>query len=113
MTDFAQDGNTFTGTRTNPNASAMLCIPLIYSNSWAATVDDQPVEIHNINGGLVGISLSQGAHEISLTYHDNTQQIGRIIGFSTLICYVAGSVIWWRKRGRKEPVFCMPEEPPL
>lgn len=40
MTDFAQDGNTFTGTRTNPNASAMLCIPLIYSNSWTATVDD-------------------------------------------------------------------------
>lgn len=105
ITDFAQDGNTFSGTISNPNENAMLCIPLLYSNQWTARVDDRPVEIHNINGGLIGIPLSEGDHEISLIYHDNTQQIGRCIGVCTFLGYVVGSIIWWRKRGSREVAF--------
>ena len=100
MTDFTQDGNTFTGTISNPNEEAMLCIPMIYSSHWSATVDGETAQVHNINGGLIGISLSEGHHEISITYQDNTQQIGFAIGVVSFLIYVIFSIIWWRRQQR-------------
>lgn len=98
MTDFHQEGNTFTGSIYNPNQEAMLCIPMIYSNHWSATVDGETAQIYNINGGLIGLSLSEGNHEISITYHDNSQQIGFAIGMVSFISYAIYAVIWWKKQ---------------
>lgn len=101
--DFSQTGNTFTGSVTNPwKESAMLCIPLIYSDHWRVKVDGKAVEVQNINGGLVGIGVDPGFHEISITYHNNTQWIGRIVGLTSFLIYIAGAVIWWRRKGRYE-----------
>ena len=102
MTDLAQEGNTFTGTVSNPNADgAMLCIPLICSSHWTATVDGEAAEVVNINGGLVGIALESGAHEISITYHDNTQAVGRAVGAVSLLVYLAGVLVWRRMEKRR------------
>ena len=103
MTDFSQDGNTFTGSITDPwEEDAMLCIPLIYSEHWRAQVDGEPVEAYNINGGLVGIYVDPGRHEISITYHDNTQQIGQIVGLGSSLIYLACVIVWWRRKGKHE-----------
>ena len=102
MTDLTQEGNTFTGTISNPNADgAMLCIPLIYSSHWTATVDGEAAEIVNINGGLVGIALESGAHEISITYHDNAQAVGRAVGALSLLIYLAGVLVWRHMEKRR------------
>lgn len=103
ITDFSQNGNTFTGSITNPwEENAMLCIPLIYSSHWYAEVDGEAAEVQNINGGLVGIGLDSGFHEISITYYDNTQQIGQIVGLTSCLIYMVGAVIWWRRKGKYE-----------
>jgi len=99
MTDFSQTGNTFTGTINNTyEDGAMLCIPLVYSDHWVATVDGENIDVQNINGGLVGIELREGYHEIVITYVDNTQKIGRIIGVSAFAAYVIGVIVWRRKK---------------
>lgn len=99
MTDFRQEGNTFYGTITNPEQQqAMLCIPLIYNEHWVASVDGAPVQIQNINGGLVGLPLETGRHEIVLTYQDHTRQIGRIVGLAFFAAYLLGVGIWWKRK---------------
>lgn len=103
--DAAFEDNTFTGSITNPGREeAMLCIPLVYSDNWTATVDGVETGYYNINGGLIGIPLSPGDHEISLTYRDNIQQTGLGLTLVTLGCYLAGAALWWFRKGRKEPV---------
>lgn len=51
-------------------ADAMLCLPVFYDNRWTAYIDGKKVTAYNINGGLTGISISPGVHEIRLIYHD-------------------------------------------
>ena len=48
----------------------MLCLPVFYDNRWTAYIDGKKVTAYNINGGLTGISISPGVHEIRLIYHD-------------------------------------------
>lgn len=56
--------------------TGMLCIPIFYDSSWNAYIDGEKVEIHNINGGLVGIIVEPGEHEIVLEYDNKCIQIG-------------------------------------
>ena len=103
MTDFRQDGNTFYGTITNTQEQqAMLCIPLIYNDHWVVSVDGKPTEIQNINGGLVGLPLETGQHEIVLTYQDHTRQIGRVVGLVFFAVYLLGAGFWWKRKGKYE-----------
>lgn len=77
VTDFYQEGNAFYATVQNTEKSEeMLCIPLVYAEQWQATVDGQSVRIENINGGLVGLRLAPGEHEIRIEYIDRTGRLG-------------------------------------
>ena len=103
MKDLTQEGNTFTGTVNNvEDKQAMLCIPIVYNQRWRAQVDGKEIEIHNINGGLIGIELEPGEHTVKLVYENNVQNIGRMFGLTATIAYLVGAGIWWVKKGRKE-----------
>jgi len=84
ITDFAQNGNTFTGAVNNPyDGAVMLCIPLVYSENWVVCVDGEEVSAENINGGFVGIPLTAGKHSVSVAYVSYVYTIG-------VLCSVAG-----------------------
>lgn len=51
-------------------ADAMLCLPVFYDNRWTAYVDGHKATTYNINGGLTGISISPGEHDVRLVYND-------------------------------------------
>ena len=51
-------------------ADAMSCLPIFYDNRWSTYIDGQKVTAYNINGGLTGISISPGEHDVRLTYSD-------------------------------------------
>lgn len=89
VTDLTQEGSTFRGTVINPeNSSAMLCVPLIYSDHWEAAVDGQPVKTVNINGGLVGLEVGSGEHNITLVYQNNTYTVGAIVTVVSTVAFV-------------------------
>ena len=48
--------------------TSMLCVPLTYSSNWTAYVDGEKAEVRNINGGLMGVSVSEGSHDVKLVY---------------------------------------------
>lgn len=83
-----QNGNLFTAEVSCPYKSAMLCIPLIYSECWEASVDGVPAEVSNINGGLVGIEIPQGDHEVVLEYVSHIHVLSKWISGITIGLYV-------------------------
>ncbi|MCR5294460.1 MAG: YfhO family protein [Lachnospiraceae bacterium] len=46
----------------------MLCVPLLYSANWSASVNGAVSPVENINGGLIGIPLEPGSSKIELRY---------------------------------------------
>lgn len=90
------DGKKLSGTITNNKDTGMLCMPIIYSNGWKAKVDGKSVITYNINGGLTGIELPNGMHEIELEYSIPGFNIGVIISIfsiATLLVYLKGKKI--------------------
>lgn len=97
VTDLIQTKNTFTATVQNPQEdAAMLCIPLIYDRKWIARVDGTEVDVNNINGGLVGIGIPTGTHEIEVVYKNHDNQYGMAISACAVVVCLA--LCMWLKK---------------
>ena len=93
-------GNRLTGTiRADRDGELVITIP--YDRNWTCRVDGETVEADCIGQALMGISLTQGAHEITLTYMPDGLIPGMIV---SLICAGAMllSFLYERKKRRKE-----------
>lgn len=69
----------------------MLCIPVIYDNDWKVYIDDKNVNTTNINGGLIGVDISDcssGKHEVKLYYDAKEYRYGILISISSLILFL-------------------------
>lgn len=66
-------------------ADVMLCLPIFYDNRWSTYIDGQKVTAYNINGGLTGISISPGEHDVRLVYNDPMVYVSICISGLTLI----------------------------
>lgn len=85
MADIVFDGRQLSGSVNNEDISdAMLCLPVFYDNRWSAYVDGTKVDIQNINGGLIGISIKPGEHDVQIVYKDSLVYAGIIITLATL-----------------------------
>ena len=85
MSDIVFDGRQLSGSVNNGDISdAMLCLPVFYDNRWSAYVDGTKVDIQNINGGLIGISIKPGEHDVQIVYKDSLAYAGIIITLATL-----------------------------
>ncbi len=95
--ELTQSGNHFYGSVTNYGAEdAMLCLPLIYDAKWTASVDGVETDVVNINGGLIGLNIGGGSHEILLTYRTGIRRAGYAFSFAGGILYLL--VILFRVR---------------
>lgn len=103
VSNLTQEGNTFTGIITNSTtADAMLCMPLIYSNLWEATLNGEKAEVININSGLVGISIPSGTYELDLHFDDTIYKAGKIVSWGSITLYFI--LLIWRKKHLKKQI---------
>lgn len=85
MSDIVFDGKQLSGSVNNGDISdAMLCLPVFYDNRWSAYVDGKKVDIQNINGGLIGIDIKPGEHDVQIVYKDSLVYAGVIISLAAL-----------------------------
>ncbi len=101
LTGVSMSGGTYSA-KVTAKKSGMLCIPLLYSDNWTASVNGVKTGVENINGGLVGIPLSEGTSEVALVW-----QIP-YFGFSVIfsgVAFAAAIVLFiappFRKRRRR------------
>lgn len=100
--DASFEDNTYSAVVNNDNRnSAMLCVPLIYNTHWKAVIDEEEATVHNINGGLVGIEMPEGEHEVRIFYSTIDYVIAGWITLISAIAYLGYLIIWTVKKGRE------------
>ena len=65
------------------NDDSMLVMSLIYDRNWEVSIDGEKVMCENINGGLLGIPVTTGQHNVVLKYRTGGLGIGSVISFTT------------------------------
>ena len=70
----------------NCNRDGLMYTSIPQNGNWTATVDGEPAEIVLVGDTMIGIPLTEGAHEIVFTYHNSAFTTGCIITLvSTLV----------------------------
>ncbi|MBQ0059194.1 MAG: YfhO family protein, partial [Lachnospiraceae bacterium] len=80
------------------NDTAMLAVPLPYSNKWQATIDGNPATVENINGGILGVPVEKGTHEVTLVYATPLIKVGMLISLATCLLFIALYILVCRRR---------------
>ena len=71
---------------------SFLIISSAYDTGWKARVENQPLKVYRVNGGLMGVMLSRGRHELVLEYFPDSFRLGLIIsGISLTIILISYS----------------------
>jgi hypothetical protein len=76
-----------TGT-VNAAQDGVLLLTIPVDNGWSAKIDGESAVISNIGDALMGISLTKGTHEISLTYAPEGIGLGTKISLVSLIVFI-------------------------
>ncbi|MGX8704296.1 MAG: YfhO family protein, partial [bacterium] len=77
---------------------SMLCVPILFTGRWSATVNGKPAQVLNINGGLCGIPLEEGENDVVMTYTLPFFSISVIISLVTAAVLLAVLIIWAARR---------------
>ncbi len=68
VSDISFADSTYSAKVTGAAPDSLLCVPILYERSWKATVNGTAAEPVNVNGGLIGIPLTEGDNSVILTY---------------------------------------------
>lgn len=66
----------------------MLCVPLLYSNNWKVTIDGIETDVKNINGGLCGIEIDTGEHQVVMEYESIYKDEGLLLSGTGIGIYL-------------------------
>ncbi len=77
---------------------SVLVTPFPKVAGWAGEVDGQPVELLEIDGGLIGVSVAPGAHRVRLSYYAPKKIWGYFIVWLSGAALVPGIALCWLKR---------------
>ena len=69
-------------------SEAMLCVPFPYHANWSASVDSEPVSTVSLNGGLIGVPLTEGSHQVKLTYSVPHFRLTALISLGALVLFL-------------------------
>ena len=103
ITDISFENDTYSATVKNPKTDAMLCIPLLYTSNWNATVNGSKVQVFSINGGMCGITLPKGTCEVKMTYEIPNFGIAvKVSAISAGVCLLIGIIPPFRRKKEED-----------
>ena len=101
VTDFEMNNYGFTAATDYENTEfVVFSVP--YSEGFTATVNGQPVEVEQVNGGLMGIVVPGGHCDIVFDYQTPGWTLGLAVsGVGAVVTLVYLAVVFYRKRKNK------------
>ena len=86
-------------------SSKMMFFAIPYHKGWQLTVNNKPKVISKVFGGLMGVYLTSGNHQINLHFDDPYKKIGSIISLVSILLFVIVFVgkVMFRKFKVKNP----------
>ena len=99
LEDVRVEGHSLSGTIT-ADRDGELVITIPYDKNWTCKVDGEAVEADCIGEALMGLSLTAGTHEISLTYMPDGMKAGAVISLVGILMMVL-TFLYERKRKKE------------
>src|SRR5688500_5604475 len=88
--------------RVRAQSRGLLVLSEIWYPGWYATINDEPVPIHKVNGLLRGVVVPRGGSKVVLYYRSKTILAGAVLSLCALIgTFVFGAFIWKREKKTK------------
>jgi Bacterial membrane protein YfhO len=84
----------------DPSRAAELVLSDTYYPGWSATVNGRPVDIHEVDYLLRGVSVPPGNDRIVFTYNPSSFREGWITSLASTVVLVAATVVGLRRRRR-------------
>lgn len=78
----------------------LLCLPFTYINGWSVQVDGADAPLHKINLGMMGVLLTEGEHDLCLTFKKPYQAELLILSAVGVGCWLL-LIIWECLRRRR------------
>lgn len=91
MDNLAFSTNTISGTITS-DKERCLVFSVAYSTGWRAWVDGQEAELSPANTMYMGLQISEGTHDIVLSYETPWLKAGCILSLLSLIVFIAMTI---------------------
>lgn len=85
------------------DSEKLVCFSVPWCKGWSATVNGEPVEVDQINGGFCGIRVPAGEAEIAFTYETPGLRYGMIATIAGAVLYAVYMlyfILFRRKNGR-------------
>lgn len=89
-------------------APALLILTDAYYPGWQASLNGEPVPIHQVNGLFRGVFVPAGEHQVEMVYRPESWERGRVISLVTILLWSGGLALWWHKN-RPMPAVDQPE----
>jgi hypothetical protein len=83
--------------------NGLLVLGEIYYPGWEATIDGRSAEVLRVNGGLRGVAVEAGKHEIVVRFISPPVRRGALISLTALAVCIAGIVVSGRSFKRGDP----------
>lgn len=81
--------------------SLLVASEVYYPKGWVATIDGEPIGIHEVNTVLRGIMVPAGVHEVVMTFRPFDRRLGSIISRISLLLILLGLAPGAIFKGRK------------
>lgn len=85
----------------NVKGNKMLFFSIPYDKGWSLKIDGKPAELKNVNIGFMGTEISDGYHEIELSYMPLGLKVGILLTIIGLILYIVTIVIERKRKAKK------------
>ncbi len=87
-------------------APSIVVIRTSFDDGWRATVDGRPSPLLPVDGFLQGVAVTDGAHEVTLTYRDEAVGTGvraGVVAWAALGAAAVGAVVMRRRQRAVKP----------
>jgi len=105
MTETARTDTEICGTVT-ADGERLLYLPVPYESGWTAYIDGKAVKIRRIMGGMLGVPISSGTHEIRLRFLPRGLIAGVCISLLSAGIALLSAILKKRKKPAKETTLC-------
>lgn len=102
MTNVEFENNVLSGIIENKTKkNKMLVVPIIYNKNWHAYIDGNEYDVYNVNGGLLGVCIGEGKHDVKIEYIEPCGNVGAFISLISICIFIFYIIYIFRKDNNK------------
>ena len=102
MQNFTQKSTTRFEMDVTANAGDMLYCSIPYETGWHVTIDGEAVEVCRTEDGLIGVTLPEGTHKLTLRFLPGYFVYACILSAASVLLLIA--IVWFQRSCRKRGV---------